>query len=127
MPTPNDQTQKRSVILIVEDEPILRMQAVDMIEDAGFEAIEAHDAAKAVEILENRLDIRVVFTDVDMPGTMDGLKLAALIRDRWPPIKLIVTSGIMDSKDIVIPAEVHFYPKPYREREIIEQIQCLAC
>ena len=81
------------VILIVEDEPLIRQAAVRTIEDAGFEIIEAANADEAIRILEGRRDIRVVFTDIHMPGSMDGLKLAHAVRNRWPPIRIIVTSG----------------------------------
>ena len=84
---------KGPVVLIVEDEPLVRLGAVQAIEDAGFEVIEAANADEAIRILENRSDIRVVFTDIHMPGSIDGLKLAHAVRDRWPPIKIIVTSG----------------------------------
>ena len=78
---------------MVEDEALSRMHAVDLVEDAGYTAIEASNADEAISILESRKDIRIVFTDIDMPGSMDGLKLARAIRDRWPPIELILTSG----------------------------------
>src|SRR6201985_1847277 len=84
---------KRAVILIVEDDLLIRMNALEMIEEAGFEVVEAASADEAIAILERRLDITVVFTDIQMPGTMDGLKLAAAVRDRWPPIKIVATSG----------------------------------
>jgi two-component system, response regulator PdtaR len=77
---------KIPAVLIVEDEPLVRLGAVQTIEDAGFEVIEAANADEAIEILEKRSDIRVVFTDVHMPGSMDGLKLAHAVRNRWPPI-----------------------------------------
>src|ERR1700730_3227845 len=84
---------KIPAVLIVEDEPLVRIGAVHIIEDAGFEVIEAASADEAIRILESRSDIRVVFTDVHMPGTMDGLKLAHAVRNRLPPTKKIVTSG----------------------------------
>ncbi len=80
-------------MLIVEDEFLLRIDAVDMIAGAGFEVVEAANADQAIEILESRRDITVVFTDIQMPGSMDGLKLARAIRGRWPPIKIVATSG----------------------------------
>jgi two-component system, response regulator PdtaR len=86
-------TTHQPVILIVEDEFLIRIDAADMIRSGGFAVIEATDADEAIEILERRLDITVVFTDVHMPGSMDGLKLAAAIRGRWPPIKIVATSG----------------------------------
>jgi two-component system, response regulator PdtaR len=86
-------TDHRPVVLIVEDEFLIRMDAIDMIRSGGFEVVEANDADEAIEILERRPDITVVFTDVHMPGSMDGLKLAAAVRGRWPPIKIVATSG----------------------------------
>jgi CheY-like chemotaxis protein len=84
---------KRPVVLIVEDEFLLRMDAVDMVADAGFEVVEAADADEAIGILDARRDIAVVFTDIQMPGSMDGLKLARAVKGRWPPIKIVATSG----------------------------------
>jgi CheY-like chemotaxis protein len=80
--------KKAPVVLIVEDEMVIRLGAVKMAEDAGFEVLEAANADEAIEILESRNDIRLVFTDIHMPGSMDGLKLAHAVRDRWPPIKI---------------------------------------
>ena len=87
---------KRPVVLIVEDEFLFRMDAVDMIAAAGFEVVEAANADEAIEILQSRHDITVVFTDIQMPGSMDGLKLARAVRGRWPPIKIVATSGRLD-------------------------------
>jgi CheY-like chemotaxis protein len=109
---------KRSVVLIVEDELLLRMDAVDMVGAAGFEAIEAGTADEAIEILEARPDISVVFTDIQIPGSMDGLKLARAIRGRWPPIKIVATSGRLNVREIDLPEGGRFVPKPYSPREI---------
>jgi CheY-like chemotaxis protein len=103
---------KPSVILVVEDELILRMMAVDLFEEAGYETVEAHNADDAIALLQRRMDIRVVFTDVQMPGSMDGIKLAALVRNKWPLIELIMTSGRY-VRDIDIPERGVFLPKPY--------------
>ena len=75
----------RQVVLIVEDEALVRMIAVDMIEEAGFEILEAANADEAILLLEARRDITVLFTDIEMPGSMDGLRLAQAVRGRWPP------------------------------------------
>lgn len=83
----------RAVVLVVDDSALIRMGAVDLVQCAGYEALEAQDADEAIRILESRDDIDLVFTDVQMPGTMDGIKLAHYIRNRWPPVKLIVASG----------------------------------
>jgi CheY-like chemotaxis protein len=114
------------VVLVVEDEPLLRMIAVDVIEAAGFEAVEAASADRAIEILESRADIRIVFTDIDMPGSMDGIKLAAAIRRRWPPIEIILTSGFYDVRDVELPARGVFFRKPYNERELLTTLQRMA-
>ena len=82
------------MILIVEDEFLLRMDSAEVIENAGFEVIQAGNADEAIAILEARPDIHIVFTDIQMPGSMDGLKLARFVRDRWPPIKIVATSGL---------------------------------
>ena len=81
---------RKAVTLVVDDSPVLRMCAVDLVTDAGFEALEASSADEAIRLLETRPDIRLVFTDVEMPGTMDGIKLSRCIRNRWPPVELIV-------------------------------------
>ncbi len=104
---------KRPVVLIVEDEFLLRMEAVDMIAAAGFEAIEAADADEAIKILESRQDITVIFTDIQMPGSMDGLKLARAVRGRWPPIKIVATSGHADVQETDLPEGGRFLAKPY--------------
>src|SRR5438445_12768244 len=82
-----------AVVLVVEDEMLLRMRAVDMVEDAGFTSVEAVDADEAVAILESRSDIALLFTDIQMPGSMDGLVLAHAVHDRWPPIQILLVSG----------------------------------
>ncbi len=104
---------KRPVVLIVEDELLLRMDAVDMIGAAGFEALEAGNADEAIEILQGRPDVTVVFTDIQMPGSMDGLKLARAVRGRWPPIKIVATSGLVHIADADLPEGGRFLPKPY--------------
>ena len=109
---------KRPIVLIVEDEFLLRMSAVAMIEDAGFEVLEAGDADEAITMLESRSDIRLVFTDIQMPGSMDGLKLAAAVKGRWPPIKIIATSGRHLICDSDLPEGALFLSKPYTSEGI---------
>jgi CheY-like chemotaxis protein len=117
---------KTPVVLIVEDEPLVRFSAVRAIEDVGFEVIEAANADEAIRILENRSDIRVVFTDIHMPGSIDGLKLAHAVRNRWPPIKIIVTSGhdLVSEKDL--PEGGRFFAKPYDSKQITNTIRELT-
>src|SRR5664279_741317 len=109
----SDCTAKRPVVLVVEDEFLLRMDAAEMIGDAGFDVVEAANADEAIAILEARPDIHVVFTDIQMPGSMDGLKLARFVRGRWPPIKIVATSGNTVVRDGDLPEGGVFLPKPY--------------
>jgi CheY-like chemotaxis protein len=108
----------RPVVLVVEDEFLVRLAATGMVEEAGFEAVEAANADEAIAILEARPDIRVVFTDILMPGSMDGLKLAAHVRGKWPPIKIIATSGHHRLWEGDVPDDVPFLPKPYTHAQI---------
>jgi CheY-like chemotaxis protein len=112
-----------AVVLVVEDEMLLRMRTVDMVEDAGFTSVEAVDADEAVAILESRSDIALLFTDIQMPGSMDGLKLAHAVHERWPPIKIILVSGQLGLANIDIPADSRFFGKPLEAREMIVEMQ----
>jgi CheY-like chemotaxis protein len=109
---------KRPVVLIVEDEFLLRMDAADMIAAAGFEVLEAGNADEAIRLLEARPDITVVFTDIQLPGSMDGLKLARAVKGRWPPIKIVATSGHIDVGETDLPEGGRFLPKPYSPIEV---------
>jgi CheY-like chemotaxis protein len=120
------QSSSVPVVLVVEDEPLLRMMAADLVEEAGCMAIEATNADEAIALLESRGDIRVVFTDIDMPGSMDGLKLAAAIRDRWPPVEIIVTSGVSMKSADALPDRAVFFPKPYDQRMILATLHRMA-
>jgi CheY-like chemotaxis protein len=113
------------VVLVVEDEMLLRMRAVDMVEDAGYTPVQAVDADEAVEILESRSDIALLFTDIQMPGTMDGLGLAHAVHERWPPIKIILVSGQLKRSSIAIPADSRFFGKPLESNEMIAEMQHL--
>jgi CheY-like chemotaxis protein len=112
-----------ATVLVVEDDSIIRMDIVDCLEEAGLAVLEAADADQAIQILENRNDIRLVFTDVDMPGSMDGLKLAAAIHDRWPPVAIIVASGQVMPKASQIPEGGRFFRKPYDRPEIVDAVR----
>ena len=119
-------SKHQAVVLIVEDDFLIRMDAIDMVRSGGFEVVEARDADEAMEILERRLDITVVFTDVQMPGSMDGLKLAAAVRGRWPPIKIVATSGHAKVTSDELPLGSRFLPKPYGEEEILGTLRELT-
>src|ERR1700694_1541228 len=101
------------LVLIVEDELLVRLLAVSLLEEAGFSTIQAGSADEAIALLEARKDIRVVFTDINMPGSMDGLRLAHAIRHRWPPIELVLTPGHFNLREHGLPARGRFFPKPY--------------
>jgi len=116
----------RAVVLIVEDEPLLRMLAVEAVEDAGFVALEACDADEAVALLESRTDIAVLFTDINMPGSMDGLKLAHAVRDRWPPIKILLVSGQIRPQESELPLNSCFVPKPYGIDAMVAELRSLV-
>ena len=113
------------VVLVVEDEWLLRLLAVELMEDAGFVALQAANADEAIVILEHRVDIALIFTDVDMPGTMDGLKLAHAVRLRWPPIKIIIVSGKTHLSDAELPSDARFFSKPYSVSGMISELQSL--
>ena len=117
---------KRPVVLVVEDEFLIRMHAAEMIADAGFDVVEAANADEAIVILEDRLDITVVFTDIQMPGSMDGLKLAAAVRGRWPPIKIVATSGFVNVRQDDLPEGGRFLPKPYSPEQIVRTLRELT-
>jgi two-component sensor histidine kinase len=110
-------------VLVVEDEMMLRMRAVDIVEDAGFTAIEAVNADDALAILESRPDIELLFTDIQMPGSMDGLRLAHDVHDRWPLIKIILVSGQLKLTESDKPADSRFFGKPLDVKQMIEEMQ----
>ena len=110
-------------VLVVEDEMMLRMRAVDMVEDAGFTAVEAINADDALAILESRSDIELLFTDIQMPGSMDGLKLAYAVHERWPLIKIILVSGQLKLTDDDKPADSRFFGKPLDVKQMIAELQ----
>jgi len=116
----------RPVVLIVEDEFLLRMNAAEMIGEAGFDVVEAANADEAIAILEARPDIHVVFTDIQMPGSMDGLKLARFVRGRWPPIKIVATSGFVSVGEDDLPEGSRFLTKPYLPAQIVATLRELT-
>jgi two-component system, response regulator PdtaR len=114
------------VALVVEDEPLPRMLAVEVVEAAGFTAIEARDADEAVVLLESRTDITLLFTDINMPGSMDGLKLAHGVRDRWPPIKILVVSGKQRLQCSGLPSDSCFVGKPYETSALVDELRSMV-
>ncbi len=110
-------------VLVVEDETLIRMDITTLLEDQGFTVYEAADADEAIAILNTHSEIRAMFTDIDMPGTMDGLKLAAAVRDRWPPVQIIVTSGHRQLRDDQLPVQGRFFSKPYDHLRVSSAIR----
>lgn len=116
----------RIVVLVVEDEPLVRLAIADHLADDGFEVFEAGNADEAIEILQANPAIQIMFTDIDMPGSMDGLRLSAAVRDRWPPVRIIVTSGHRVVEITDLPDGSMFFSKPYRLLEISDSIRTLV-
>ena len=116
----------RHPVLVIEDEPILRIDALDMVEQAGFEAVEAMSVDDAIRILETRPDIRIVYMDLDMPRGVKGIELAARIRDRWPPIEIVLTAAYFNEQDLTMPARAEFYAKPVQRDDVIAAMRRMA-
>jgi CheY-like chemotaxis protein len=110
------------VVLIVEDEGLVRMAAADDLVDAGFAVLEAADADEAIQLLETHPEITILFTDIDMPGSMDGIRLAHAVRERWPPVKLVLVSGHRSPEAGALPPECTFFSKPYDMARVSEQL-----
>lgn len=113
-------------VLVVEDEPLLRLDAIDLIEEAGFEVVEATNADQALRLLERDPDICILFTDVDMPGSMDGVKLAHLVRLRWPPVAILVCSGHLKVTQTTLPENGRFFSKPYPAHAVQDALRQAA-
>lgn len=118
-------SSRRPLVLVVEDEHFVRMMAVDAIRDAGYATIEAEDGDRAIALLDQRDDIELVFTDIRMPGKIDGLDLARRIRESRPATPVVLTSGHMFEGDSEIPTSTPFLQKPYRAAALIGQLNRL--
>ena len=115
-----------SVVLVVEDDDLVRLYAAEMLEDAGFAVVEARNADAAWDILEDRSDIGILFTDIDMPGSMCGLILAERVHRNWPDVRLVLTSGRQRFGDEDIPDDGRFLPKPYGAEQVVQAIHQAA-
>lgn len=109
-------------VLVVDDEPLIRLGLVSLIEEWGFEALEAGSAVEAIQELE-KWDVQFVITDVDMPGSMDGIALAQYAADKWPPIRLIVVSGKVSLERGQLPNGARFIPKPYSDDVLLGAVR----
>ena len=120
------QIKPAALVLVVEDEPIQRMTLVDTLEEGGFQVLEAADAAQAVAILEGRHDVRLVVTDIEMPGAMDGMALAAAVRDRWPPIEILLLSAGPQPAPDALPERAEFVSKPILTDRLLARVRRMA-
>jgi CheY-like chemotaxis protein len=112
-----------STVLIVEDEILVRMHGAEMLEDAGFVVLEAANADEALEILDGLDLVHLLFSDIDMPGSMDGLELARLVHERWPLIRLLLTSGFHRLDPSKLPAKGQFMRKPWENNALVERVR----
>lgn len=113
----------RRTVLVVEDEPLLLMNIADELSEAGFNVIESRNADHALRQFENRSGIEILFTDVDMPGSMDGLELGNIVRQRWPDVTVIITSGKLSTDEETLLSGALFIPKPYSATELVDAIK----
>jgi CheY-like chemotaxis protein len=112
-----------TIVLVVEDELMIRLAICEELETDGYDVLTATNADEAIQMLETRNDISTIFTDIEMPGSMDGLKLAAAVRDRWPPVNIIVTTGKGRPRDDELPVNSRFLRKPYQTSEVLTAIR----
>src|ERR1700727_1649163 len=119
----DDPKNRAIAVLVVEDEHLIRMDTATSLEAAGFTVYAADNAAAAISYLELHKEIRLIFTDINMPGSMDGLALAHYVRGRWPPVKIIVTSGHIKVTEESLPAGAIFLQKPYDPTEIAHKVR----
>lgn len=117
---------KPLTVIVVEDEALLLMVIADELRDSGFNVHEACNADEAMALMERHRDISVLFTDIDMPGTIDGLRLSETVQKRWPEMRIIITSGKIRYNSIELPAGAVFVPKPYAVSRVAATIERLA-
>ena len=112
----------KRTILIVEDEALVRVIGSDALEDAGYDVLEAASSDEALRLLDANDDVRLLFTDIRMPGKLDGLQLANLVHERWPRIKILITSGDTWPSQDRIPDDGRFIAKPYKVTALCDQV-----
>lgn len=114
-----------TTIIVVDDEALIRMHGASMLEDAGYSVVEAANADEAIAILEGTTDVRLLFSDVDMPGSMNGVALAEVVHARWPNVRLLLTSGHHHIADAQLPDDGRFIPKPYSQKAVVREVNSL--
>lgn len=120
-------TNQDRVVLLVEDEMMVRLIGSDVLSDAGYTVVEAETADEAIKLLEENGEVHLLFTDIRMPGSMDGLELAELVHQRWPDIRILLTSGDTFPSREQIPDDGSFLQKPYRVDALREEVKRLIC
>lgn len=118
-------TEASETVLVVEDEALIRFTIADELREEGYTVLEARDADEAIRLLESHARVDLVFTDIDMPGSMDGLRLSAVIRDRWPPVRIIMTSGKAAPAAAMLPQGSCFLAKPYSPHGLLEAMRLM--
>ena len=111
--------------LVVDDEELLRLYAAGVLEDHGFRVVEAENAAVALKVLESRHNVRLLFTDIQMPGKLNGMDLAQEVHARWPDVLLVITSGQMRPSPADIPDDGRFIGKPYCATDLLSEVDDL--
>ena len=117
--------ENRALVLVVEDEALVRMHGCDLLESAGYEVLEAETADEAVALLERHWNVHLLFSDIDMPGSMDGIELAEVVHNRWPNIGLLLTSGHRQPREQALPDDGKFIPKPWRESDVLDKVRAI--
>jgi two-component system, response regulator PdtaR len=117
--------ESKAAILVVEDETLIRIWAADLLEENGFSVLEAKDADAALRVLESRPDVKLLFTDVQMPGSLNGMELACEVHARWPHVLLVIKSGRERPARADIPDDGRFVAKPYSAEELLGQVKDL--
>lgn len=115
-----------AVVLVAEDEALVRMLATDVLEDAGYEVVETRNAAEALARLQERADVRAVFSDIEMPPGMNGLELARAVRERWPGMAILIASGKMRPGPEELPPGARFIPKPYEPDVVVRALRAMV-
>jgi two-component system, response regulator PdtaR len=109
-------------ILVAEDDMLLRLHASELLEESGYTVVEAKSAEEALKIMEKRKDVRLLFTDIQMPPGCNGLELARRVHERWPNVLLVITSGQVQPSKAEIADDGQFIRKPYRAEELLGKI-----
>jgi two-component system, response regulator PdtaR len=118
----DSQNNEPRTVLLVEDEAILRMVAANILEEGGFNVLQAPDASSALRVLESKPDVDVLFTDIQMPGPLDGVELARVVHERWPDISLLLTSGRCHLSREEVPDDGRFFSKPYTSQKLLDEV-----